>query len=325
MLALLAVPLATAAAGSACRPDFAPYNRLVELRVLGMKSEPATPVMGKTGTWSALVHTPPGFGEPAYSWSWCPFPGPANGGHRCLITEEDIATNFPALAGQVPAFYLGTGPTADLTNVFDPQLLDMLCKGTAGLPPIANCTNGFPFQVALTVTATDSDGNEAHVDTVVTGHWPLPDTELNVNPTVDRLTAAPANRPGDDPEDITDVPPPTPLPRVVATPIMAVVASTAAESYRGRNDDGVLDDLRERLFLTWFVETGITDESRTSFTPPADSAEEEGRFVDLQKNSWTPGTAKDYPRDTARLYVVIHDNRGGMDWRTGTVNLEAAQ
>ncbi|MEO8215269.1 MAG: hypothetical protein ABI560_18865, partial [Myxococcales bacterium] len=124
---LLAVPLAATAAGAGCRPDFAPYNRLGDLRVLGMKSEPATPMMGMTGTWSALVYTPPGFMEPAYSWSWCPFPGSADGGHRCLITEEDIAINFPELAGQIPPFDLGTGPTADLTNVFDPMLLGMLC------------------------------------------------------------------------------------------------------------------------------------------------------------------------------------------------------
>jgi hypothetical protein len=69
--------------------------------------------------------------------------------------------------------------------------------------------------------------------------------------------------------------------------------------------------------MTWYVETGDLDNNRTSFNGSAP-------FDDMEKNIWTPAPTEDYAPSTARLYVVIHDNRGGVSWRSGTVNLEPA-
>ena len=74
-------------------------------------------------------------------------------------------------AGQVPPFDLGTGPVATLPNAIDPAVLSGLCAGMAGAPPIASCDNGFPFQLALTVTSQAPSLNTSRVDAVVTGHW----------------------------------------------------------------------------------------------------------------------------------------------------------
>jgi hypothetical protein len=38
-------------------------------------------------------------------------------------------------------------------------------------------------------------------------------------------------------------------------------------------------------------------------------------------NKWEPASTKDYPRDTARVVVVIRDHRGGVGWRSAIVRL----
>jgi hypothetical protein len=108
------------------------------------------------------------------------------------------------------------------------------------------------------------------------------------------------------------------LPRDVQTPIEATVPDGAAETYAGLDDNGLPATLRERLFLTWFIESGDTEHARTSFI--------DGRtpFEDLVKNRWTPSLKKDYAPNTSRLFVVIHDSRGGVWWKDGIVNLESA-
>ena len=108
------------------------------------------------------------------------------------------------------------------------------------------------------------------------------------------------------------------VPRQVETRLQVDMAESVAEVYLGKDDDGNPATLTERLFLTWFIETGDTDDQRTSFYSGSTN------FADLLKNNWTPGAVKNYPSDTARIFVVAHDNRGGVSWRTGTVNLGPA-
>jgi hypothetical protein len=98
--------------------------------------------------------------------------------------------------------------------------------------------------------------------------------------------------------------------------VLADVPPATAEVYA--INDSTIADQTERLFLTWFVETGDMDDQRTSFFSGSTS------FDDLVKNVWTPAKTKDYSPSTARIYVVAHDSRGGVGWRGGVVNLEAA-
>lgn len=327
VLAPLLVSLLAAGGDGGCSRDFPPYNRLTDLRVLGIQSEPPAPGPGEVATLSALVFTPPGFPAPSYKWSWCPFPGLSNDGYKCQITEAEIAQMFPGQAGQVPSFDLGTGETATLPNSIDPGLLQALCAGVGGGPPLADCAHGFPFQVELTVT-TDSDDPafDEEVKAVTTARWRF-DAAMppNTNPPIGILTATVA---GGSPEELTETPATTPLPRDVATQIEAQIPRAAAEPYDGFDDDGNPRPLTERLFMTWFVETGWTDDTRTSFSPTtngdaADPAEDTRRFQKLQRNTWTPELEKDYRPNTARLYVVIHDNRGGVSWKSGIVQVKS--
>ena len=321
--ALLACAATAAlAASSGCRPDFAPYNRVQSLRVLGMKSEPAAPITGDTGTLSALVFTPTDDPSLTYAWSWCPVPGAANDGYPCLVDEatlDTIADGIPT--PRPPPYDLGTDPTAMLANAIDPTFLGLVCAGMLpGIPVKPDCTYGFPFQVKLTVK-TDTD----QVDAVETMRWrfaapatpttpAIPATPINANPIIDALEATIAGNP----VPIAD-PPVATLPRTVATPLHADMSEANAEMYDGPVDaNGNPTTLVERLFLTWFVETGDTNDSRTSFISGSTA------FPDMLVNSWTPAAVKDYPAGTARLFVVAHDSRGGVGWQQGTVNLEDA-
>jgi hypothetical protein len=308
---LFATFLATGA--TACRPDFAPFNRLTALRVLGIQSEPPTPLTGETTALSALIFTPTPDPTLTYQWSWCPVAAPAANGFGCLITEAELDA-YLATANQapVPPFDLGSGETAVLANTIPAPVLLAACNG--GLPNAPSsvkidCSGGFPAQVTLTVTtATDTVTAVQNVKLRFD-----PTTQVNTNPSIDGLSIAQGGvqQPVDDLGTIV-------MPRGVETPIATSVAETAAEAY----DDGTCPAgqppcLTERLFTTWFVETGDTHDQRTSFISGSTS------FPDLLTNTWTPGATKDYPGTTARIYTVLHDNRDGVSWRSGTVTLEA--
>jgi len=322
-IAALAVVAGTA---GGCRPDFPPYNRVTGLRVLAIKSEPAAPITGETATFSALVVAPSAMPAPAvsYQWSWCPFGGEANKGYRCVVDEQDI--NALLMESGLTArlsFDLGTAPTATFINDISPDVLKQVCEsGLQGFPMEfkLDCSAGFPIQIMLTVTtATDS------LTAVQTVKLRFDDQQpANTNPVIDGLQVVFGSDAGDVIAPIPDPMPdanapavdPVTVPRDRETRIRVTMAETTAESYDGFDDDKKPARLTERLFLTWFVESGDTSDPRTSYFPGSTL------FANMLRNFWTPAKVKDYPSDSSRIYVVAHDNRGGVSWRPGTVNLE---
>jgi hypothetical protein len=299
---LLSLALAASAAG--CAEDFDPYNRLTSLRVLAVQSEPASPGPGETTTLTPLVFTPEPGAAVTYAWSWCPFPGPARDGYPCLVTQEQATM----LAGQtgvtIPPFDLGAGPTAQLPHGFDPNVLRALCAGQPGTPQQVDCEGGFPVQVKVTVASAG--------DTVVTVRTLRLriDSPPNANPRIDGLAAVVegADRP------ITDEPAVT-ITRAAKTTVKAMLPETLSETYPGKDDNGQPAEVRERLFLSWFIESGDTDDEVTGYIPGKTELQV------LLENEWLPGKLKDYPKDTARLVVVVRDNRGGVGWKGGVVRL----
>ncbi|HEX2657819.1 MAG TPA: hypothetical protein VHU40_06090 [Polyangia bacterium] len=302
--AAFAMPLA------ACRPDFAPFNRVEALRILAVQAEPAAPLTGETSTLSALVFTPTPDPTLAYHWTWCPLGGAANdGGYACPFKEDELNAGLAAASlPPLPPFELGTGETAALTNSIDPQVSAAVCAG--GLTPGMkfDCSGGFPIQLTLTVTTS--------TDTVTAVQKMKlrfdPTMSPNANPPVDGLQA----RVGGVLMDLTDVATVT-LPRDRETPLFALAQPSISESYLGLDDDGMPATLKERMFMTWFVESGDTDDTRTSFVNNGTTD-----FAALLENKWIPAKTKDYASSTARLFVVLHDNRGGVSWRSAIVNLE---
>jgi hypothetical protein len=311
---IVAFSLAAALAG--CGEDFDPFNRINTLRVLAIKAEPASPGPGETTTLSTLIFTPPalmGDGGPApvtYQWSWCPLPGSANQGYPCSVSEAELQSMAMQAGIAVPRYDLGTGATAMLTHGLNPLLLQQICAGIEGLPQTIDCEGGFPVQVKLVVKA---GGDE--VVAVRTLRLRFGTSEANANPRIDGLAIRL-------PETMVDLPigetPEVTVPRAVASLLKASVPlELVAERYTGKDENMQVAMLREQLTLTWFVETGDTDEERTRWV--------EGGFRPEKtfENEWTPERVKDYAPGTSRVVVVIRDNRGGVDWLGAAVRLEA--
>lgn len=304
-LALLALGTA-AAAGAGCGGSFDPYNRLTSLRVLAIRSEPVAPMTGETTTIDARVYTLAGH-DVTYDWSWCPFataPGAA-----CPISEQDAS----AIAGTPVSFTLASAPdgSTTFTNDIPAAALTTLCAGMGNIAK-PDCTDGFPIQLQLTVSTSDDQ-----VQAVRPMRLRFRDTDqANVNPTISGLFATVGDPPQPEPFE-GDPPPVLPtLPRHKSTVINTVIDDGDSESYMGLDDNALPAQVNERLNLSWFVESGDTDHQRTAYIAGQVTLD------DASKIKWTPAFKKDYPADTAQVIVIIRDDRNGVGWTEGTVNLD---
>src|SRR5262249_46160570 len=138
-----------------------------------------------------------------------------------------------------------------------------------GQPIRVDCTGGFPIQITVVVT-TDTDQLTA-VETVRLRFEPTTPVDPpiygldvgNTIPILGDITGAPKGQAlASITEDLTTS---AALQRDVNDLRAGVDVDTQSETYRGLDDNKNPADLRERLFLTWFVETGQTERSRTTF------------------------------------------------------------
>jgi hypothetical protein len=295
-----------------CDEDFDPYNRLNSLRVLAIASEPASPANGETATLTPLIYAPEDDPPVSYAWSWCPLAASANEGGRCLVDEAEFSRLTLQNGVTLTPYDLGSEPTAQFTNVFDPQLLASLCLQSVAELSLLDCEHGFPIQIRFTVTTAKDE-----LVTVRTLRLRFGEIEANANPTIDSLSATlPDAGELDLAEPAEGQEPEVTLPRKTDTTITAGIQASAAESYLGQAEEGEGSvQKRERLLITWFVESGDTKYEHTSFDDddqPLDEAVE---------NRWEPERTEDYAPATARLFVVVRDDRGGVGWRSAPVRL----
>ena len=301
-----ALILAAALAGG-CSPGFDPYNRLTEMRVLALKSDPVAPAPGETTTLSSLIYLPSGEEIASLRWSWCPFAGNATDGYPCLITEEELAQLGGGSAEDIPPFDLGDGETAALEHTLDPDLLAAVCRNTEDQPVVLDCDGGFPVQIKLTVRSQSGE----EVDSVRTLRLRFSDEhDPNQNPWAEGLLAV-----LDGGETDIGSEPTVTLPRSTETVVRAKVPADVIETYTGTDDNGAPEEKLEQIILTWFVESGDTKSMRTTFIDGIEPLE------DAVENEWTPDGPEDYPGDTSQIVVVVRDDRDGVAWQTGVVSL----
>ncbi len=284
--------------------EFDPFGRLTSLRVLAIQSEPVSPGPGETTTLMPSLYIPGSHSEPTFSWSWCPVPGSSYDGYPCEFDEESLG----ALTGMmdIPPLDLGEGETATLRNPMASDLLPELCATSSGGPEAFSCDEDWPVQVKLTV-ATDED----EVVAVRTLYLPFePPQEVNTNPTLEGLEVRLNGEWVDVTEEFD-----TPLPRDEATKLRAKVSEDQAQRYETRSADGGSARERERLTISWFVETGTTKFERTGFIDGTTT------IATLANNEWVPERHEDYPEDTAEILLVIRDNREGVSWQRFSVRL----
>lgn len=303
----LAFALVLSGVSAGCAEGFDPYNRLGELRVLAVRSEPVAPGPGETTTLDALLYLPPGDAVVSYRWRWCPYTGASSQGYPCLIDEDELA----ALAGdrEFPPYDLGTGDTAAFEHTLDPELLASVCATSAevGEADLLDCSEGFPARITLTVRSESG----AEVEAVRLLHLRFDDEhEPNQNPTANGLRAVLAGG-----EEVIGEEPTVTLLRNEETLVRADVPEDAIESYTGVDDDGEPEERVEELVLTWFIESGDMKSQRTVFLDGIEP------LSDATENEWEPDGVDDYERDTSRIYVIVRDDRDGVAWVSGEVAL----
>ena len=307
LAAAAALLAALGAAGAGCSGDFDPYERLTSLRILAVKTDPVSPAPGESTTLSALVYTPPPTdpGAVTFHWSWCPFAGAANDGYPCLVTEEQLH----AVAPDAPPFDLPTDANQQATfkHGLDPALLTQVCASKMpGLPPPPDCREGFPVTIRLTINTPDDEVTAVRTLDLLLA----PATQPNTNPAIGDLMAVDTDGSEHRLAGAT-------LKRRFDNAVKATVSADASEAYDGFDDNGNPAHLQERLFISWFVETGTVKHARTGYNATTTIP-----FANLLPNTWSPERVALYGRDTARLIAVLRDSRDGVAWTDATVMLE---
>ncbi|MEO5767516.1 MAG: hypothetical protein ABIS92_04125 [Polyangia bacterium] len=298
-----------------CGPTFDPVARLTKLRVLALRAEPINPQLGELVTLEPLIYAPPEMaGQPfTYSWSWCPYLGSANDGYACPLDDASLhAMGREVGVSEIPSLALGTDGTATFRNPFPSTVLAALCdEGFEAIP--SECDGGFPIRIKFSVAVGEARQTATTLIRLPTAAGVPPNTNPAFDAAGPPLTALVdgVEQPIDDQAAVS-------APRLKETKLRAHVADLESETYVGRDEDGAPASLREGLTLSWYVETGdvAADAFHTGYFPGTTQIEQ------FLSNSWTPEQKADYPRDQARIIVVLRDNRGGVAWTSGTVALE---
>jgi len=303
----------SAAAGAillaGCRDDFAPYNRVEGLRVLAVRADPASPAPGDLVTLTTLVAAPAGQAV-SYTWSFCPLLGDPATGFACLVDEADLRLDLdatvPDSSADLPAFDLGHESTATFRYSLAPLLLLGICNelgedAVAG--PSLACAQSFPAGIKLTV---ESGGATITAVKIVPLRYDPEDPE-NHNPAVEGIDA----RVGDRSVTLDDRGGQTLL-AGYTHPLAARVPPAGAEAV-STPEGGTR---RERLLFTWFVDAGETEAERTRFVDGVLSLDA------ASQNRWTLPDRAGSRANAARLWLVVHDDRGGVGWRAVTIRVD---
>lgn len=296
-----------------CADEFDSYFEVQGLRVLAVRADAPALRPGETSSLSAFV-TEPGA---SYEWTWCPLPsGPANA-YECAVTEADLQAAADVVFGpgavEIPAFDLGTDAVAAMTYSVPPELFASICEILLAndLPEgvdAPECETGFDVQIRVVV---ELDGESIIAVRDLTMLY-ADDQPGNENPLLGGLTAT-NQATGETIELGAD-----------ATAVLETGTLYDLELQIDRESSELYPEIpiggsepvmtREELTATWFrekAEGGELDKGHTGFI--------DGNvdFEVLLANEWTTPSE---PGET-RLFVVLRDNRGGVDYLSRSVEL----
>jgi hypothetical protein len=310
-LAALACALALA---SGCGEGFAPYHKLEGFRVLAMRASRPALREGESSALEVLVFTGEDpAGEVRYAWSWCPVREPISEGGDCLIDEAE----FAALLGLSPdalSFDLGSEASPELAYPGSAAAYRAACENQAqagaALSLVFSCNGGFPISIRADVSLGEQRVRiQKELRLVFDAEPP------NTNPS---LAAVTFRRTGTD--DAPSVWPEGEAPTFKlgkSYELEVAVETAAAESFVPAPTEVEPDPeaRRENLFITWFITTGSVAHARSWFIDGSVA------FDKLRVNEWSLPKAGDEDRDAASLYLVLRDERGGVDWLERRVEL----
>lgn len=311
-LVLVGFALLLAGAGLGCGNDFESRTRLSKLRLLALQAAPVNPAEGESTTVTPLVYSPSDEAL-SFSWSWCPLLGEANDGYTCPISYAD-AEAFATAAGAttpLPAFDLGVASTASFTNVLPATVLAGFCAaGFYGQK--VDCKHGFPVRVSVRVVQGDAATGATQAGTMVLRLPTVAGAASNANPVLGAMSVDLGA--GVAPLDVTGS---VQVPRAMDSKLHVAVDDAEAETYVGPDADGKVTTQRETLLFSWFAELGDLHDERTLFIAGANA------LGDAASDKWKPPATREETRGRSRLFVVVRDDRGGVNWTSAAASLEA--
>lgn len=310
MLPVCVLSLSLWSAG--CEPEFDPYNELSGLRVLAVRAELPELREGESTTLDALIYEQDS--KPvARQWSFCPWTADPNDGYTCPVDQAtfDRAFRQADLQGAAPSLELGKGETAPLPFPADLegtralcQQLALLLENSATIAP--DCSTRWEWTVRLKAVSAGRT-----VDTIKPVTLLLTDESTpNRNPILTGLFAADKDA---EPSVTLDGPNAAELHADREHALRVALDRDSIETFEPTPVPGqrVPEATEEALTFTWFIEAGSTDRMRSTYKKGVES---------LSRATQTDWQAPNKTRDV-RLYVVVRDHRGGIDWREGRVRL----
>ena len=303
---------------SGCSEEFEPFNEVRKLRILAIQAEPPTLMPGETSDIRALVFEPEGE-LVEYQWDWCPLRTGSEAGFECAITEQELieaASELdPIAAALIPSYDLGTDQEVSLEHFLSEEVLDAFCgEGqTSELPfpgvgELPECGDFLTISLRLTVydgvdTAQAIKNVRFALNTSL-----VPNTNPVFSGVFARLEGESASQ-----FEVLDEDSIFNMAVNSKYELESDINEASAEIFTPSptNDEPNPEPQSERLFLTWFVTDGETEFGRTGFIDGVLS------FEDLTKNNYfTPSDS-----GTAQFFLVIQDERGGVDWITRTIQI----
>lgn len=301
---------------AACGPEFDPYSTVKDLRVMAIRADQPSLAPSGVVTFEALTFEDSEV-PLSYSWSWCPLSAGAADAYECAIPEEDFR-GFADQAGfTIPPYDLGDTPQVTFAYPDPPELIAFLCEEISGedLPDFfsaPDCSRGLDVLIRLDV----SDGAQTltavrTLELLVNDQVPA-----NNNPELISLSVALEGEPREAATSLEAGAEPITLERDKRYTLYAEVPESSSESFVSFVEGEGESQQDERLILSWFVGGGSLDDERTGFIPG------EVSLAEADNNVWKTPTIEDFGDPLVKVFVVLRDGRGGVDWVERTVRLE---
>ncbi len=308
---------------SACGADFTPYEKIDRFRVLAMAADPPWLTASSTTTIRALEVVPEG-ATVTRRWSWCPLSLGSMAGYQCALTREQLQAQIDRAAPgafTVPSFELGTSSVAVFRYSLPPLFFKQACESlkaasssispsAMGLIDLPACDGKFPIAIHLEAEAGGEKIEAVKDIELIYGDGITP----NMNPVMDAVTVTATGAAGG--EQVLTEGSAISVKRGTDVTLRVSIRPDQAEPYTFTPIDGTPPSTKlETLAISWFIEAGKLHDARTGYIDGSTTLD------DARKNIWTTPKVTQLSASTARVWMVLRDNRKGASWITRTVEL----
>jgi hypothetical protein len=236
--------------------------------------------------------------------------------YGCAISPDELAHMLSG-SGASFSYDLGSAEVAAFPHQLTPEVIGAICSAPLGpeqqdVSGMLDCSQGLPLSIGLQISAGDQQVT-AFKEVFLTASA---DEATNQNPSLGSLYIAQEGDPRVDGVELLEGAADFTALTGESYPISVDVPATAAEHYSAISPaTGELQERREILTLTWFVEAGEMDSQRTRFIEGAVGLEM------LEDNMWKMPLAAEYDGDQSLVTLVLRDDRGGVAWTSRGVSV----